>query len=73
MFNMMTGVDRRYRSRGIATALKLLAIRCARRYRAAYLRTNNDSLNAPMLAVNQKLGYISQPGWYRLLFMLPEQ
>ena len=70
MFNMMTGVDRSYRGRGIATALKLLAIRCARRYRAAYLRTNNDSLNAPMLAVNEKLGYISQPGWYRLLLML---
>ena len=32
-----------------------------------YIRTNNDSNNAPMLAVNRKLGYKSEPGLYRLL------
>ncbi len=34
MYNMMTGVDRPYRGRGIALALKLLALRCARAYGA---------------------------------------
>ncbi|HEY7850574.1 MAG TPA: hypothetical protein VIC27_10950, partial [Ktedonobacterales bacterium] len=29
-------------------------------------RTNNDSQNAPMLAVNRKLGYQPQPGFYRM-------
>ncbi|HEU5379547.1 MAG TPA: GNAT family N-acetyltransferase [Ktedonobacteraceae bacterium] len=67
MYNMITGVDQPYRGRGIALALKLLAIRCARKYGAAYIRTNNDSENAPMLAVNRKLGYQPQPGKYLLL------
>lgn len=67
MYNMITGVDQAYRGRGIALALKLLVVRCARRYGAAYISTNNDSENAPMLAVNRKLGYIAEPGKYLLL------
>ena len=64
MNNRITGVDRAHRGQGVAQALKLLAIRCARRYGAAYIRTNNDSENAPMLAINRKLGYQPQPGLY---------
>lgn len=64
MYNAGTGVDRAYRGRHIALALKLLSIRCARHSGAAYLRTNNDSENGPMLAINRKLGYVSQPGRY---------
>lgn len=67
MFTMFTGVDREYRGRGIALALKLLAARCARRYGVAYIRTNNDSENAPMLAINRKLGYQPEPGFYRVV------
>lgn len=67
MYNMMTGVEPRYRNRHIALALKLLIIRRARAYGAAYLRTNNDSENAPMLAVNRKLGYQAEPGKYLLV------
>jgi GNAT superfamily N-acetyltransferase len=67
MYHMMTGVERDYRGRGLATALKLLAVRCARRYGAAYLRTNNDSQNAPMLAVNRTLGFVPEPGKYLLV------
>ena len=67
MYNMFTGVDRAYRGRKLALALKLLAIRCAQRYGATYLRTNNDSQNAPMLAINRKLGYQPQVGKYRVI------
>ncbi len=70
MYNMMTGVDRPYRGRGIALALKLLALRCARAYGARYLRTHNDSENAPMLAINRKLGYQPLPGIYRMALAL---
>ena len=70
MYNMITGVERPFRGRGIALALKLLTIRCARRYSARYLRTNNDSENAPMLAINRKLGYQPEPGLYRVLLDL---
>jgi GNAT superfamily N-acetyltransferase len=65
-YNLMTGVLRPYRGRKIALALKLKAIRCARSHGARILRTHNDSLNAPMLAINRKLGYRPQPGKYSL-------
>jgi len=65
-YNLMTGVLRPYRGRKIALALKLKAIRCARAHGACTLRTHNDSLNAPMLDINRKLGYRPQPGKYIL-------
>jgi GNAT superfamily N-acetyltransferase len=65
-YNMMTGVLPAYRGRGIAQGLKVLAIRYACRAGATYIRTNNDSENAPMLAINRKLGYQPEPGFYRM-------
>ncbi|HEX5546192.1 MAG TPA: GNAT family N-acetyltransferase [Ktedonobacterales bacterium] len=67
MYNMFTGVDPAWRGKGIARALKLLAIACARRYSAIYISTNNDSENAPMLAINRTLGYQPEPGYYRMI------
>lgn len=71
MYNGLTGVLPAYRGHGIAQALKLLAVRAARRYGAAYIRTNNDSLNAPMLAINRAFGYLPEPGYYRMRLDLP--
>ena len=71
MWSMITGVDRAYRGRGIALALKLLTIRCAKRYGVASIRAHNDSENAPMLAINRKLGFQPQPGVYRMLRETP--
>lgn len=56
-YNMHTGVLKEYRGRKIALVLKLLAIRRAREWGAAYVRTNNDSQNAPILAINRKVRY----------------
>lgn len=58
------GTCAEYRGRGIAQALKIVAWRTARRYGAKYLRTANDSMNAPMLAINRKMGYKPEPGRY---------
>jgi RimJ/RimL family protein N-acetyltransferase len=66
-YNLMTGVLQSYRGRKIAQALKLLSIRHARTTPAEVLRTHNDSENEPMLRINAKLGYVPQPGLYRLL------
>lgn len=59
-----TLVEREYRGRGIALALKVLAVQAALRHGAPYMRTGNDSLNGPMLAVNRKLGYKPLAGAY---------
>ncbi|HYF90888.1 MAG TPA: GNAT family N-acetyltransferase [Symbiobacteriaceae bacterium] len=60
-----TGVDRDYRGRGIALAVKVLLFRAARRYGAKWTKTGSDSRNAPMLAINRKLGYVYMPGMYK--------
>lgn len=65
-FNVHTGVIRSYRRRRIALALKLAAIHYARSQGARSLSTHNDSTNCPMLALNQKLGYVPEPGRYTL-------
>lgn len=65
-YNAFTGVLRDYRGRGLAQALKLQTIRLAKREGVRYVRTNNDSNNAPMLAINRKLGYKPEPGIYRI-------
>lgn len=65
-YNLMTGVMPDYRGRRIALALKLRSIRAAQAWGADTIRTNNDSQNAPMLAINRKLGYLPQPGIYRM-------
>lgn len=62
MYTFFTGTAREYRGQGIARALKLLSIRYASGKGIVKLRTNNRSTNAPMLAVNRALGYISEPG-----------
>ncbi|MEM7128263.1 MAG: GNAT family N-acetyltransferase [Chloroflexota bacterium] len=66
-YNMMTGVHEEYRGRGIAQALKVLSARWAKAYGADYMRTNNNSENGPMLAINRKLGYAPQPGSYTMV------
>jgi GNAT superfamily N-acetyltransferase len=69
-YNMHTGVLKEYRGRKIALALKLLAIRYSRGCGAVLLRTDNDSQNAPILAINEKLGYQPQLGFFRCLKVL---
>jgi len=66
LYNNITGVLPGWRGRGVAQTLKLLVVRAASQRGLAYLRTNNDSENAPMLAINRKLGYRPEPGYYRM-------
>src|SRR5271165_7142807 len=67
LVHFMTGSDRHYRGRKLGLAIKLLAIRYAKQHNFAYLYTNNDSQNAPMLAINVKLGYQRLNGNYMLV------
>jgi GNAT superfamily N-acetyltransferase len=72
-YNATTGVIRAYRGRKIAQALKIMAARYARQHGAQMIRTDNDSLNAPILAINRKMGYQPQPGTYLLVRWLVEK
>jgi RimJ/RimL family protein N-acetyltransferase len=55
--NMFTGTRTGYRGRGHALAVKLASIEWAAANGVTKLITNNDATNAPMLAVNSRLGY----------------
>jgi len=66
-FNAFTGIDKAYRGRRIAQALRILATQYAISKGAQIIVTDNDSENAPMLAINDKLGYVRQPGTYWLV------
>lgn len=68
MYNEYTGVLKEYRGRQIGLALKLLGIRTAKEFGASYMRTDNDSLNVPMLKINRDiLGFRAEPGHYKMV------
>jgi RimJ/RimL family protein N-acetyltransferase len=58
-----TCTDRDYRGRGIARAVKLQSLAQAVELGAGVVQTDNDSENAPMLHINERLGYVRRPGW----------
>ncbi len=66
-YNEYTGVLRPYRRRKIATSLKVLAALYARKEGAQKLVTDSNLRNAPILAINRKMGYKVQPGKYTLV------
>jgi GNAT superfamily N-acetyltransferase len=56
--NMFTGTLRAYRGRGLGLAVKLASIHWAAGHGATMMATHNDETNAPMLAINRRLGYV---------------
>jgi len=58
-----TGTLRAYRGRGVATELKRRAVEYARIQGYRYLRTGNDSLNRPIWAINERLGFRREKTW----------
>jgi GNAT superfamily N-acetyltransferase len=68
--NVWTGYtcsDSDYRGRGIARAVKLQSLAQAVELRIPSVRTDNDSENAPMLHINETLGYDPLPGYVDLV------
>ena len=61
-FHGMTAVKRAWRGRGIASALKRAQIAWAVAQGLEVLETTNELRNAPMRAINLKLGYTPAPG-----------
>jgi GNAT superfamily N-acetyltransferase len=59
--------DPEYRGRGIARAVKLQSLAQAIELGIPFVRTDNDSENAPMLHINEQLGYDPRPGFMTLV------
>lgn len=62
LFQALTAVDKDYRGRGLAKALKSRAMRRAKEKGITEVHCDNDTRNAPMIAINERLGYKSKPG-----------
>jgi GNAT superfamily N-acetyltransferase len=60
-YHDMTAVRPAYRGRGIASALKRASVAWAIEHGLQALETGNDVENAPMLAINARLGYTPLP------------
>jgi mycothiol synthase len=64
MHTAYTGVLREFRGKGIAQVLKVIGIQRAIALGLQTIQTNNDERNATMLAINRKLGFVEQPGFF---------
>lgn len=68
--NEGTGTARAHRGRGLATLAKRAQLRWAAEQGIERVITDNDEGNAPMLAINRKLGYepfVERQGYFREL------
>jgi ribosomal protein S18 acetylase RimI-like enzyme len=60
-YNWMTGTMPAYRGQGLGLATKVEALRRAKAAGVTEVRTDNHERNAPMLAINRRLGYQTLP------------
>jgi GNAT superfamily N-acetyltransferase len=63
LYQGLTGVLREYRGRGLAWAMKMRTIAYAREHGFRQIRTWNNTMNRPILNINEALGFVKQPVW----------
>lgn len=64
-YNLHTGVDKRYRGRKLAQAVKVIALRYARSMlKVDKVYTHHNTKNIPMIAIDLKFGYVQLPGTF---------
>lgn len=65
-YNELTAIHPTARGRGLALPLKVQAIQAMQHAGFRIMRTNNHSRNAPMIAVNRRLGFTQKSGAFEL-------
>ncbi len=73
LYTGLTGVVRSHRRMGIASALKVQAVRYAQENGIGEVRTWNEANNAGMLDINVRLGFVRQPAHIEYLKTLREE
>ena len=73
LYNGFTAVGRELRGKGVATALKVKNLIWAKERGYTEIKTWNNTFNAPMLAVNNKLGFVRQPAGINFKKVLEER
>ena len=64
-YNLHEGVDKRYRGRKLAQAVRAIALSYARDVlKVKEVRTHHNSKNEPIIAISRKFGYIQMPGTF---------
>ncbi|MDQ3693867.1 MAG: GNAT family N-acetyltransferase [Chloroflexota bacterium] len=61
LYQGLTGVIPEYRGKGVAMALKLAIVECAKSRGAREIRTWNDTMNRAMLRINEAMGFAKEP------------
>ncbi len=67
LYTGLTAVKREHRRKGVATALKLKALRLAKNTNAGNIYTDNETNNVEMIAINEKLGFKKEPASIHLI------
>ncbi|MBE0697643.1 MAG: GNAT family N-acetyltransferase, partial [Anaerolineaceae bacterium] len=61
LYQGLTGVKPEYRRYGIGIAMKVRGIAYAQVHGYTLIMAENDAKNIPMLAMNERLGFVRQP------------
>jgi len=61
LYQGLTGVKPQYRRMGIGMAMKIRGIAYAKATGHTIIMAENDAKNSPMLAMNERLGYVQKP------------
>lgn len=72
VYTNYTGVKETYRHRGIAKALKVLAIKAAKAEGVHTITTDAEEKNQPMQQMNRSFGFVPGQGHYRVVKQLNE-